>query len=470
MPKHVTVGSLVFNVLDYGAKGDGTTDDTTAIQAAIDAATATTGMGIVFLPRGNFTVSTLTMKPFVTIRGAGRYRTTITARPGASAAMIQFPSGMVQNVYIEDVQLAPGTTPNVGQHGVYAYAQAAAGQSGGWWYGGMRRVRIAKFDGHGLWLRGGGIDYLKPHQFLTFEGVESFAGTNTTSRSVLITGQVGQALFSACELDGNGQGVAGAGTSIEIKREVDNAGANLSDASGYTIDFLNCTIQANALGARVERAANVKFDNCWFEDLNSGVLFETSVEMGIVTGCSFADAGTNGSSTGYLIQAGATSTVVADGNRFAGSYDRDLVANSSNGVVISRGNRTSKTNMVTAGMTKQLSTATIAIDNNQTALISSGPALQTINSKHTPGELIHLRAWTADFTLVSGGNINLAGMTSPVMVRTGQIVTLVRTDLGTNGWILAAMSPMDNPEVKSPNGTRYRIGVNDSGALTTTSL
>jgi hypothetical protein len=53
----MTDGAL-FNVLDYGAVGDGVTDDTAAIQAAIDAAAAQGG-GIVKLPYGQFLVSEL---------------------------------------------------------------------------------------------------------------------------------------------------------------------------------------------------------------------------------------------------------------------------------------------------------------------------------------------------------------------------------------------------------------------------
>lgn len=45
------------NVLDYGAKGDGSTDDTAAIQAALNAASLG---GVVYFPKGEYVVSTLT--------------------------------------------------------------------------------------------------------------------------------------------------------------------------------------------------------------------------------------------------------------------------------------------------------------------------------------------------------------------------------------------------------------------------
>ncbi len=65
----------VFNVkaAAYGATGDGTTDDTVAIQAAVDAAEAVAGWnsgGIVYLPRGDYAISgTIRIKKAVRIQG-----------------------------------------------------------------------------------------------------------------------------------------------------------------------------------------------------------------------------------------------------------------------------------------------------------------------------------------------------------------------------------------------------------------
>lgn len=84
-----TDGSTWINVQDYGATGDGSTDDTTAIQDAIDAAAATAASGaiggIVFVPKGIYILngaSGLSVKNRVRLVGAGRAASIIKA--GAS--------------------------------------------------------------------------------------------------------------------------------------------------------------------------------------------------------------------------------------------------------------------------------------------------------------------------------------------------------------------------------------------------
>jgi hypothetical protein len=49
--------AVVFNVKDFGAKGDATTNDAAAIQAAINACNAASDGGVVFFPRGRYACS-----------------------------------------------------------------------------------------------------------------------------------------------------------------------------------------------------------------------------------------------------------------------------------------------------------------------------------------------------------------------------------------------------------------------------
>ncbi len=60
------LGARVYNIRSYGAKGDKTTVDTVAVQAAIDACTADGG-GTVLVPAGTFTIGTVELKSNVTL-------------------------------------------------------------------------------------------------------------------------------------------------------------------------------------------------------------------------------------------------------------------------------------------------------------------------------------------------------------------------------------------------------------------
>lgn len=64
-------GGQVFNVKAYGAKGDGSTDDTTAIQSALNAAAAVHGIALVPTSTANYKIASfLTMPGSVTLQGA----------------------------------------------------------------------------------------------------------------------------------------------------------------------------------------------------------------------------------------------------------------------------------------------------------------------------------------------------------------------------------------------------------------
>ena len=56
-----------YNVLDYGAVGDGVTDDGPAIQAAVDAAFAAGG-GTVYAPAGTYLLASYTSLPYYTVK------------------------------------------------------------------------------------------------------------------------------------------------------------------------------------------------------------------------------------------------------------------------------------------------------------------------------------------------------------------------------------------------------------------
>lgn len=100
----------------FGAKGDGTTDDSAAIQAAIDAA-GDAGGGLVFLPAGTFRVgSALTVSDSnIHIVGAGRDLTTLDGGGANASAIVLADAATISYFEVRDL-----TIRNFANNGVQA--------------------------------------------------------------------------------------------------------------------------------------------------------------------------------------------------------------------------------------------------------------------------------------------------------------------------------------------------------------
>jgi Pectate lyase superfamily protein len=91
------------NVMDYGAKGDGTTDDTTAITKAMNAALSTTKS--VYAPAGTYKVSLVTVPNGLTLQGAGSASSWLKGR-------LDFGS----NQDISDLKIGPDSATDCAVH------------------------------------------------------------------------------------------------------------------------------------------------------------------------------------------------------------------------------------------------------------------------------------------------------------------------------------------------------------------
>jgi len=107
--------AVELNVMDYGAVGDGVTDDRRAIQSALDAIPNTSG-GKVYLPPGVYKVNAPIniKKSNTSFVGAGATETTLFS-DGLSQTLIVQPSKRgVSNILIKDIRFTNPATPVYG--------------------------------------------------------------------------------------------------------------------------------------------------------------------------------------------------------------------------------------------------------------------------------------------------------------------------------------------------------------------
>ena len=88
----------VVNVKDFGAVGDGTTDDTTAIQAAINSVSSG---GTIFIPKGTYIInSQLNLRSGNSIVGESRYSSTLKAANGFNGNILRTTGTSPNNISV----------------------------------------------------------------------------------------------------------------------------------------------------------------------------------------------------------------------------------------------------------------------------------------------------------------------------------------------------------------------------------
>jgi len=201
----------VYNVKDYGAIGDGITDDTSAIQDAIDAAAPYTGSitglptagagGIIYCPAGTYLISApLVLSSFQWLIGDGL--STLILNSVTSTAAIEVGDGtdFVHGVHIRDLYIAPT-----------AAASAATQVEGGYGIRARRahrclfeRVWIGYTRDSGILLHGSSYTYVRDCniQVTRAWGIEMFHDTATAADNFVTATYISGNTIRLCRFAG----------------------------------------------------------------------------------------------------------------------------------------------------------------------------------------------------------------------------------------------------------------------------
>lgn len=279
-------GSVV-NVKDYGAVGDGVTDDASAIQAAIDSIGASGGE--VFFPSGTYLVNAqIDLKTRLTILGEERNNTSIKA--GAAITSVLSLTGTAFNVrikhidvngnglatkgvsivgtltsmahlHMEDVLCSGATTTQIElEHIIYARLQSVYAS------GGVNAVTLtsmltSKFEQCVFYNSTAACVYILDGAGLYFDGCTSYNDNSRTPDELLLLDGAHQCTFLKCNFEPQGAG------------NVTNS-VTLSDTvSGSCVD--NHFIECQFLGASNTQTHCIEIGG-------AGAVYKT-----LISGCTF---------------------------------------------------------------------------------------------------------------------------------------------------------------------------------------
>lgn len=268
----------VSNVRDFGATGNGVTDDTAAIQAAIHK-TSADGGGVVYLPTGTYAITGISLATGVDLLGATRNSSVLLFTPTSGDA-ISLSKLSFNHLATFQIRFAHSVTSGAAIH-----------------LDGCFTIKVSD-----IYVNGGGsqmgYDGIYVDQS-TAIFISHFRLSGLTHAGVRIAGPIGNDVYIA-------EGVvdllqANTGTSVLVENYA-NGAVNITDAellhgqyamliknSNY-MRFENTYFDSSAEGVVIESGNLLTFTNCWFSNrpgsgLTIGAAHGVSVIGGQAVNC-----------------------------------------------------------------------------------------------------------------------------------------------------------------------------------------
>lgn len=415
----------VINVRDFGAAGNGSTDDTSAIQGAIDSVLGTGGT--IYLPKGIYKISTqLNLRNGITILGDGEESTFIN-QTGADAHGIV--GDDVGSISLENFIL---TGPSGGTGAGIRIGWTANGNTP---YVSMRNVWVRNFGSDGIQLETPIVSHLD--KVLSFDnGGHGFnfyhAGTSVTLTSCWARGnaQAGYYFYQSvyislvsCAADNNGVGY--------FVQDAQSIGFYSCGAEGTTMNG----IPYNGYGWKIDNSSLISLQSCWVTDnRNLGVWISggsNAVQLNV------AD---NSPSVGavYFIQTdtGTNVTMFGQHNTTGNNIATDtlMVINDGTGSIVANGDITSQSSVNAKGTNGTL-TMMSNTDGAEFNLFSNATGTLALYAGGANTLGLHL----LDGLLTLDAGFKLTSGTPGA----GKVLTSDAAGVGT--WVAPAASGMTNP-------------------------
>ncbi|MCP3472122.1 glycoside hydrolase family 55 protein [Bradyrhizobium sp. CCGUVB1N3] len=431
-------------IIIFSGVGDGSTDDSAALQSAIDACAAQANGGQVYAPPAGvaYVVDNITLKARVDIIGVGQRPVAFKAKSGSSNPMWRLDTGPVNNCRYENF-VCLGSTENPRQNcfELRATPSSKAPYNGGLWWAIFSNISVSGFSGFGMWFRGGVTGIVNAHQFIELRRVTIFRANDTYSRALLLTGQCGQfSIDGECQLDGIAKGT---GTNVEIGPEYNNAGVAGGQLVGgspvggnapYNIKFIGCTSQSAETAFYVYNSINILHHGCYFENTQRAIRHVGGTSGSIIENCHFTNAASDGVGGGYCIQGGASCRGSAINNDCAGAADQFFNGASTNSGWYLYGNKLLSTFAVAPVANYTLlksivAPSTVVCEGLYAVGVNTEGTVSILSSKLHAGERITVKCAVAGSVVFDENGNLLLGQWSTLVLNRYDTATFEYSDL-----------------------------------------